>query len=210
LRRAGKLPKDGKVPPKPKTTNGYQWYWKSICVNQDNDVYLLWDEPAKTSVNKYEQSGKLLKTYPVFGFVGVGGAAPQIFCDSTGALFIKFAYSGKEGKFIAVFQLATAIEALNEQQQRDTFRRTNMLVDGKGATYVEEIQQDNTDAKHYWTLIKKYNPDGNLVATLQWGWTVHESWGPLVVHSKLVDNNGNIYLYHSTKEGITITKWHKQ
>ena len=210
LRRAGKLPKDGEVPPKPKTTNWYQWYWKAICVDQDNNVYLLWDGPNKTCVHKYDQAGKLLKTYPVLGVGGVGGAAPQIFCDSIGALFIKFAYSGKAGKFIAVFQIATATEALNEQQQKDTFRRTNMLVDGEGAIYVERILQDNTDPKHYWTLLKKYNPDGNLVATLQWEWRVGESWGPFVVHRKLVDTKGNIYVYYSTKSGISITKWYKQ
>jgi hypothetical protein len=138
LRRAGKLPKDGKVPPKPKSTN---WYKSTatnlICVDRSNNVYLLRAEGyTNQSLYKYDQQGKLLATYPFFPEVRIGGG-DKLYCDSSDRLFLQYSrrltdkiilsleewdsLRGSSAPF--TFQIGTADQVFTPEEQKATLRR---------------------------------------------------------------------------------------
>ncbi|MCJ7497459.1 MAG: hypothetical protein MUO78_04925 [candidate division Zixibacteria bacterium] len=73
-------------------------------------------------------------------------------------------------------------------------------VDGSGNAYMTYYNMD-TDIYS----IKKQTPDGKIICTFEWKFTNyahHNLNKPLIV-----DAQGNVYVFDSTKEGITITKW---
>jgi hypothetical protein len=190
LRRAGKLPKrdpqkpnDVQVVPKPKTINGYQWYWKTICVDQDNNVYLLWDEPNNISVRKYDQTGKLLSTYPLFEERGrERGGGTRLYCDSSGNLFFETYKRIKSNTYgLVTFQFGTMQQAFTPEQQKKT--------ETSGSVRKKELGKVDLQV---------------------WEKQRGMFWGPEIWNYDFVDEKGNLYLYWSTKEGITITKWYKQ
>jgi hypothetical protein len=197
LRRAGKLPKRDDQNRKelkdllvePKTTNGYQWYWKTICVDQDNNLYLRWDEPNKVCVRKYDQTGKLMTTYPIFG-LSEGPAGTGLYCDkefdqydSSRNTTIKFP-SRMTGSFLGV--------------------------DEKGRIYTKSFTYDTS--YNTTTFIRKFDDKGNLISTIAWDTVFGSSWGSGYWRGarEIVDTKGNIFVYYSTKDGITITKWYKK
>jgi hypothetical protein len=96
LRRAGKLPKiHDQIPKEPNdvqegpTTlnryqNRYQYVWSLICVDQNNNVYLLWwEDYTEQTLCKYDQQGKLLATYTFFPEVRFKGGANCIAIPQT-------------------------------------------------------------------------------------------------------------------------------
>jgi hypothetical protein len=194
LRRAGKLPKTqdqkAKGPlPEPKTINGYQWYWKTICVDQDDNLYLRWDEPEKVCVRKYDQTGRLITTYPALEqSEGPVGAVP--YCDKR------------------FDQYDSSESVTSELPSRIT--GSFLGVDGEGRIYTKSFTHDanyNTT-----TFIRKYDDKGDLVSTIVWDTVFGSSWGSGYWRSarEIVDTKGNIFVHYSTRDGITITKWSEQ
>jgi hypothetical protein len=196
LRRAGKLPKDGKVPPKPKTTNWYQYVWSLICADRSNNIYLLWwGDYTKQTLCKYDQQGKLLATYPFFPEVRIGGGLNKLYCDSTDRLL--FEYSRKLADKIILslkeelllkkpsapftFQIGTADRMFTPEEQKATLRR-----EGRETSDFSKIRER------------------------AWKELPGKFWGPEIWDYEFVDEKGNFYLYWPTKEGIIITKWYKQ
>jgi hypothetical protein len=192
LRQAGKLPKSKEpydLQIGPKTTNGYQWYWKTICVDQDNNLYLQWDKPNSVFVRKYDQQGKLLATYPLINewehLAWTGRYCDKKFdrYDSSGNITIKLP-SKITGSFLGV--------------------------DEEGRIYTKSFTYD---AKYNTTtIIRKFDDKGNLISTIVWDTVFGSSWGSGYWRGDrvIVDPRGNIFVYYSTRNGITITKWYKQ
>jgi hypothetical protein len=195
LRRAGKLPKDGKVPPK--TPNGYQYVWSLICADRSNNIYLLWwGDYTKQTLCKYDQDGKLLNVYPLFPEVRIGGAGNILYCDSSDRLFFqydrrltdKIILSLKEWDLLRgssapfTFQIGTVERVFSLEEQEATLRRG-----GREAPDLSKLKQQA------W----KERPGKLLELNTIWNYD-------------FVDEKGNFYRYWSTKDGITITKWYKQ
>jgi hypothetical protein len=196
LRRAGKLPKDGKVPPKPKTPNGYQYVWSLICVDRYNNVYLLWwGDYTKQTLCKYDPLGNLIATYPFFPEVRIGGGANKLYCDSSDRLFFQYSrrltdkiiLSLKEWDSLRgtsapfAFQIGTSDRVFTLEEQKATLR--------KGEREVFDFSQIRLQARKELPTI--------LPGLRMW-------------HRDFVDEKGNSYLFWPTKEGIIITKWCKQ
>jgi hypothetical protein len=73
-------------------------------------------------------------------------------------------------------------------------------VDGSGNAYMTYYNMD-TDIYS----VKKQTPDGKIISTFEWKFTNyahHNLNKPLTI-----DAQGNVYVFDSTKNGITITKW---
>ncbi|MDH4223817.1 MAG: hypothetical protein OEV55_09795 [candidate division Zixibacteria bacterium] len=73
-------------------------------------------------------------------------------------------------------------------------------VDGSGNAYMTHYNMD-TDIYS----VKKQTPDGEEISTFGWkleGYAQHNLNKPLTV-----DEDGNVYVLGSTKDGITLTKW---
>jgi hypothetical protein len=73
-------------------------------------------------------------------------------------------------------------------------------VDGSGNAYMTYYNRD-TDMYS----VRKQTPDGKIISTFEWKFTnyaYHNLNKPLTI-----DAQGNVYVFDSTKEGITITKW---
>jgi hypothetical protein len=204
LRRAGKLPKtldQNRKEPKdllsePKTINGYQYVWSLICVDQSNNVYLLWwGDYTKQTLCKYDQGGQLLATYPFFPEVRGRGAGNKLYCDESDALFFeyyrKLTHNGilsikeqlllKEPYGPFTFQIGTADRAFNSEEQKATLRR--------GVRKALDLSEVKRQA---------------------WQELPGEFWGSQIWDYEYVDQDGNFYHYWPTKEGVIIAKWHKQ
>jgi hypothetical protein len=222
---------------------GWVWNWKTICVDQDNSVYLRWDKPDSIFVRKYDQTGRLLTTYPIFDARG-GPAGTGLYCDKKGRLFFQ--------SYPLSFQFGKTDEVFTPEQQKATLRKgvlggnnlaefklyfndltTRQLIqydssgnitkrfpsaigdlfigaDEEGRIYTESFTYDN---KYNVTFfIRKFDEKGNLISTIQWHTAFGSSWGSDYWwgERRIIDNKGNLYIYYSTKEGITITKWYKQ
>jgi len=73
-------------------------------------------------------------------------------------------------------------------------------VDGAGNAYMTHY---NMDTDMY--SVKKQTPDGQVISTFEWKldkYAHHNLNKPLTV-----DEDGNVYVLGSTKDGITLTKW---
>jgi hypothetical protein len=197
LRRAGKLPKDGKVPPKPKTPNGYQYVWSLICVDRYNNVYLLWwGDYTKQTLCKYDPQGNLMATYPFFPEVRIGGGANKLYCDSSDRLFFQYSrrltdriiLSLKEWDSLRgtsapfAFQIGTSDRVFTFEEQKAALRR-GVLHETTDTRKIKEQAWKEFSGKF---------------------WGLHSMWD-----YDFVDEKGNLYHFCSTKEGIIITKWYK-
>ena len=136
------------------------WDWKDICVDENNNIYLLWDEQRPiVHVGKYDQSGKLLLTYSVTGVQRLGGAAPHIFCDNKGGLFIEFTY-GIKGvpPYPSIFQIGTSEREFTEEEQKNTIRRGSIQTGGLSpdTLYLDEFTLGGG-------LIAQYDSKGNKI-----------------------------------------------
>jgi hypothetical protein len=72
--------------------------------------------------------------------------------------------------------------------------------DANGAIYLHAF-----DISKGTELVRKYSLDGRLISVVEWkniGYAQHNLNKPITV-----DSQGNIYIFDSTKSGITITKW---
>ncbi len=196
LRRAGKLPRDGKVPPKPKTINGHQYVWSLICADRSNNVYLLWwEDYTEQYLCKYDQQGKLLATYPFFPEVRIGGGLNKLYCDHSDKLFFEYYRKPSDKEILSLkewdllkthripftFQVGTLDRVFTFEEQKRTLKRG---------------------------VIK--SPKLSKIKVKRWDETKGQFWGPEIWHYDFVDEKGNLYLYWSTKEGIIIGKCHKQ
>jgi len=182
LRRAGKLPKTKEphgAQVGPKTTNGYQWYWRSICVDRDNNLYLRWDGPEKMCVRKYDQTGKLITTYPVpEPSEGPAGGGP--YCDN------QFVQYDSSRNVTTKFPSEITGSLLG--------------VDEEGKIYTKSFTHDanyNTT-----TFIRKFDDKGDSVSTIVWDTAFGSSWGSGYWRTarEIVDTKGNIFVYYSTRE----------
>jgi hypothetical protein len=161
-----------------------EWYkWGLVCVDRNQDLYLLcWGYNDRQVVQKYNRSGELVLTYPLFEQRGRGrGAGTRLECDSSGRLFLEYYKRMKRNDYILMtFQIGTVDQAFSAQQQKSTETR--------GSRTNRSAGKIGLDA---------WNPPD-------------EAWGPEVWNPDYVDKRGHFYLYWPTAEGITITKWHKQ
>lgn len=197
LRRAGKLPKDGKVPPKPKTPNGYQYVWSLICVDRYNNVYLLWwGDYTKQTLCKYDPLGNLIATYPFFPEVRIGGGLNKLYCDHSGRLFFEYYRKPSDKEILSMkewnllkmprmpftFQIGTVDQIFNPEEQKVTLR--------KGVREILDFSKIELRASK--ELSGKF-----LELNTIWNYD-------------FVDEKGNIYHYYPTEEGVVITKWYEQ
>ncbi|MGB8657986.1 MAG: hypothetical protein WCE90_09420 [Candidatus Zixiibacteriota bacterium] len=220
---------------------GWVWNWRTLCVDQDNNIYLTWYDPNKVSVRRYDQAGKLHATYPLLEGRG-GPAGTGLYCDKRGRLFFQ--------SYPLSFQFGTTDEVFTPEQQKASLRKgvlgedssaefklyfkdltTRQLIqydssgnitkrlpsatgelfigaDEEGRIYTESFTYDNK--YNVSSFIRKFDEKGNLISTIQWYTAFGSSWGSDYWwgEREIVDKKGSIYIYYSTKEGITITKWY--
>jgi hypothetical protein len=205
LRRAGKLPKTLDQNSKelkdllvePRTINGYQYVWSLICVDQSNNVYLLWwGDYTKQTLCKYSQQGQLLATYPFFPEVRIGGGLNKLYCDQSDRLFFEYYRKSSDKEILSLrewnslkiprmpftFQIGTVDRVFNPEEQKSTSR--------KG---VREI----LDFSKIKLRRSKELPGKSLELNTIWNYDS-------------IDEKGNLYHYYPTEEGVTIIKWYKQ
>lgn len=196
LRRAGKLPKDGKVPPKPKTVNGYQYVWSLICVDRYNNVYLLWwGDYTKQTLCKYDPLGNLIATYPFFPEVRSRGAGNKLYCDNSDKLFFEY------------YRKLTDEVILSREDER-LLKKPYELFNFQIGT----VDQVFTPGEQEATLQRggREIPDFSKIKERAWKELPGKFWGPEIWDYEYVNEEGEFYHYWPTKEGMTITKWSKQ
>jgi hypothetical protein len=214
-----------------------------ICVDYNNNIYLLpfqksvpkekWPE-EKWFVNKYDQTGNLLKTYPIDHPIS------DIYCDNKGRLFASygegiFQIGTKDGEFPFALQKSTLKKGgflgsnscvLDKDQFFQSYRgkllslvdlNTNDTIkvfqamegsffgtDTSGAIYTNRSNIEQRAG-----TVTKYNQDGKLVAVIKRNW-VKTIANDVMNTSWVLDKNGSFYRYLSTEEGIKIIKWYRQ
>ena len=204
LRRAGKLPKTldrnskelKDLLEEPKTIDGYQYVWSLICVDQSNNVYLLWwGDYTKQTLCKYSQQGQLLATYPLFPEARGRGAGNKLYCDQSDGLLFEYYRKLTDKGMLSVkeqvllkgpyapftFQIGAADRVFNPEEQKATLRR--------GVRRTLDVSEIKEQA---------------------WKELPGEFWGAEIWDYEYVDEKGDFYHYWPTKEGIIITKWYKQ
>jgi hypothetical protein len=162
-----------------------RYKWNLICVDPSKNVYLLcWEYDARQIVYKYDQTGKLVTAYPLFEEQGRGrGAGTRLFCDKSGQLFFESYKRIKKNNYVlSTFQLGTTEQVFPPEQQQKT-----------EITKTPKNNEPDTIKSRAWEVAKSSN-----------------LWGPEMWNYDFVDEKGSYYLYWSTKQGITITKWYKQ
>lgn len=163
--------------------------WNTICADPDSNTYLLCREyNDKQFVYKYDQLGKLLATYP---FLEERGHVDwtKLYCDK---------------KSVQNDSYVNAIKMLPSK-----ISGSFLGVDEKGRIYTQSFTYDK--GYNVTSFIQKFDAQGNLLARIQWKTSFGSSWASDYWRGarEIVDAKGNIYIYYSTKEGITITKWYK-
>lgn len=102
-----------------------------MCVDKDNNVYFLTSQSAipknKWFINKYDQSGNLLQSYPI---EMEGREMVSIHCDNSGRVFMQFFQDVIEGdNYTCLFgfcQVGTGAGALSSEEQKRTFREGSL------------------------------------------------------------------------------------
>ncbi|MGB8657372.1 MAG: hypothetical protein WCE90_06250 [Candidatus Zixiibacteriota bacterium] len=102
-----------------------------MCVDQDNNIYLFTAQSAipkdKWFINKYDQSGNLLQSYPV---QMEGREMWSIHCDNSGRVFMQFFQDVKEGdNYTALFgfcQVGASARVFSPEEQKSSFREGSL------------------------------------------------------------------------------------
>jgi hypothetical protein len=177
-----------------KYVDGYAQEWSLICVDLNNNVYLLWwEDYTEQYLCKYSQEGRLLNTYPFFPEVRIGGAGKKLYCDHCNALFFEYSRKPTDKSIVSLkewnllkaprvpftVQIGTADRVFAPEEQKATLRRAVRPTPGMSEL---ELQA--------------------------WKELPGEFWGPEIWNYQLIDETGNLYHYWPTREGIIMTRWY--
>lgn len=185
-----------------------------------------WSE-EKWFVNKYDPGGNLLKTYPIEHPIS------DIYCDKKGRLFASygegiFQLGTKDVEFSSALQKSTFKKggfwgsdgcSLDKDQffrkDKDKFYLVNFREDTVKVVTLRNPRgfigfdgnlnayTHNYDFEKEINLVRKYDPRGVLISTIQ--------YYPKHFVSPGVDCQGNLYIFTWFKdEGVEVTKWYKQ
>ncbi|MCJ7457979.1 MAG: hypothetical protein MUP17_03180 [candidate division Zixibacteria bacterium] len=228
--------------------SGRAGYGDDICIDQNQDIYVLYGSAAPPRVLKYDQAGNLLKEYVSFQDedakgMNYGGGSTKLYCDNSGRLFLS--YYRENSRMQAIFQFGTTAGDYAPAQQKATLRKgfagtsgfildkgqilqeiegkmasvdnTGKVVteynisagsfsffdiDPQGNVYMHAYVQKDEEISE---KVRKYTANGALISEIAWkstGYAIHN-----LNKSLSIDSQGNIYVFDSTKDGITITKW---
>jgi hypothetical protein len=162
--------------------NRYEWSF--ICVDHNNNIYFLrWEDNVRQTICKYDQTGNLLTTSSFFEDYRV---IDEIDCDSLGRLFCVYTRMFMDKRPLTpprrfTFQFGTTVELFTPEEQKLTLRR--------GTIKIHDLSK---------VAVPTWKPPA-------------EGFGlDYMRNTMLVDEKGNFYRYWSTKEGIIVTRWHKQ
>jgi hypothetical protein len=196
---SGSLVKVIPIPPYEgsRSRGNYQRDWGLVCADRYDNVYLLWwEDYTEQVVCQYNQQGMLLKSYPLFEEVRLGGAGMKLRCVDGDTLVLQYGrkagakqilsslaeYLAKRGPATPfTFQLGTADLVFAQPRQRATLKQ-GVVIPGPGLSGAEM--------------------PGSAT-------TVGESWGPIPWNHDFINGQGDFYSYSSSKRGIKIVRWRK-
>jgi hypothetical protein len=200
-------------------------YAVGMRVDKEMNIYTGNFRTADPYVKKFDPQGNLLITYQIIKDEDMGtdkpyrwGGQGNILIDDSARVFIQYIRSG----MVFSFQVGTKDVPFSTAQQKATWKEgfygisanlptgskrytANLLGVDNEAEYRIEKDMKNENI----SIITKYDLIGRLIGTYTLDWRRIEC--PLITAFSMSGNQvfdkGNIYVFCSTKKGITIIKW---